>query len=107
MQRVFNSDQTMSSIPIGEPNWLADYECTWRLTKSKERRPGCFVKVNHWPSLEMQRTANWGWQVGISNVNFMLPQGTLIADCRAQTLAQSVLMEIMLIADAEHMGGIP
>ena len=66
MQRIFNSDQTMSSIPIGEPNWLADYECTWRLTKSKERRPGCFVKVNHWPSLEMQRTASWGWRVGIS-----------------------------------------
>ena len=63
MQRVFNSDQTMSSIPIGEPNWLADYECTWRLTKSKERRPGCLVKVNHWPSLEMQRTADWGWRM--------------------------------------------
>ena len=102
MQRVFNSDQTMSSIPIGEPNWLADYECTWRLTKSKERRPGCFVKVNHWPSLEMQRTANWGWRVGISQqCPVHAAKRHSIADWRAQTtLAQSV-------ADGEPLGPIP
>lgn len=33
----------------------------WRMTKSRRRVRGQFVKINQWPSLHVGRTDDWGW----------------------------------------------
>ena len=35
----------------------------WKFTKSKMGRKGLFVKINNFPSLEVRRTQDWGWEL--------------------------------------------
>jgi hypothetical protein len=35
----------------------------WRFTKTKEGKRGHFVKINHWPSLIISRSRDWGWRM--------------------------------------------
>lgn len=37
-------------------------ELKWRLTKSRDGERGQFLKINHWPALQIYRTPeDWGW----------------------------------------------
>jgi hypothetical protein len=33
------------------------------MRKTKLGRKGCFVQINHWPSLELRRSEEWGWSM--------------------------------------------
>ena len=51
------------AVPIPQP-----LLCRWRFTKSGNlpcgrRVRGQFLKVNHWPSLAISRTPDWGWRM--------------------------------------------
>ena len=35
----------------------------WKFTRSKMGRKGLFVKINNFPSLEVRRTQDWGWEL--------------------------------------------
>ena len=34
---------------------------TWKFTKTKDGKPGRYVRINQWPSLNVSRTEQWGW----------------------------------------------
>ena len=57
-----NAPQTLNTWAVMVP------DCSWRFTKSGNlpcgrRVRGQFVKVNHWPSLAISRTPEWGWRM--------------------------------------------
>eukprot|EP00850_Spirogloea_muscicola_P006194 SM000029S10489 [mRNA] locus=s29:423592:424691:+ [translate_table: standard] len=59
MQRVFHANGTVSAHKMDVI--YGSHECTWRFTKSKEGKPGTYIRINHWPSLIAARTKDWGW----------------------------------------------
>lgn len=44
-----------------DPFWSAEGTFRWRMTKTRQGKPGHFVKVNNYPSLEITRCKDWGY----------------------------------------------
>ncbi|GAQ79024.1 hypothetical protein KFL_000230050 [Klebsormidium nitens] len=55
--RVFHPDNVVSP----GPNDTVFNDMTWKFTKTKDGKPGRYVRINQWPSLNVSRTENWGW----------------------------------------------
>jgi hypothetical protein len=52
---------SLQSTPAAHRPAAGEHECRWRFCKSKEGRPGHYIKANHWPSLTISRTPSGSW----------------------------------------------
>lgn len=64
MKRYFHQDGSLTSDP-GDP-FFSKHEDMWRFTKTKQGKPGQFIKVNHWPALEISRNPD-DWSLTLQN----------------------------------------
>jgi hypothetical protein len=85
--RIFHPHNVVSP----GPNDTVFNDMTWKFTKSKDGKPGRYVRINQWPSLTVSRSENWGWTLQNCWVTY-----TSISDRELERKLPTDLRELIL-----------
>lgn len=99
MYRFFHHDGSITPND-GDPYW-GNHESRWAFRTSRLGRTGPYVQVNHWPSMEISRTSNWGWEM--QNL-WVVYQADLPLVSMPKSLSEIIMLEDHVATEKELPG---